>query len=146
MLRRDPTGPIIHTTDTHRSENHASRGEKSARFARSGLSTQIPAAAGAQGDESTTDPHPAGRRAALPTAARADAGQAWAGPRWAEVDAEAADDDQARVFRDLEDGFEVAYPSNNWMRTQPLPELLGGAPPRRTRSRPRTSGRAPSSP
>ena len=70
---------------------------------------------------------------ALPTAARADAGQAWAGPRWAEVDAKLPTNDQARVFRDLEDGFEVAYPSNNWMRTQPLPELLGGAPPRGTR-------------
>ena len=71
---------------------------------------------------------------ALPTAARADAaGQAWAGPRWAEVDTKLPTNDQARVFRDLEDGFEVAYPSNNWMRTQPLPELLGGAPPRGTR-------------
>ena len=48
---------------------------------------------------------------ALPTAASADAGQAWAGPRWAEVDAKLPTNDQARVFRDLEDGFEVAYPS-----------------------------------
>ena len=70
---------------------------------------------------------------ALPQSARADAGQAWAGPRWAEVDTKLPTNDQARVFRDLEDGFEVAYPSNNWMRTQPLPELLGGAPPRGTR-------------
>ena len=69
---------------------------------------------------------------ALPQSARAD-GQAWAGPRWAEVDTKLPTNDQARVFRDLEDGFEVAYPSNNWMRTQPLPELLGGAPPRGTR-------------
>ena len=68
---------------------------------------------------------------ALPQSARAD--QAWAGPRWAEVDTKLPTNDQARVFRDLEDGFEVAYPSNNWMRTQPLPELLGGAPPRGTR-------------
>ena len=48
---------------------------------------------------------------ALPTQARADPGQAWAGPRWAEVDAKLPTNDQARVFRDLEDGFEVAYPS-----------------------------------
>ena len=48
---------------------------------------------------------------ALPTAARAEVGQAWAGPRWAEVDAKLPTNDQARVFRDLEDGFEVAYPS-----------------------------------
>ena len=46
---------------------------------------------------------------ALPQSARAD--QAWAGPRWAEVDAKLPTNDQARVFRDLEDGFEVAYPS-----------------------------------
>ena len=46
---------------------------------------------------------------ALPTEARAD--QAWAGPRWAEVDTKLPTNDQARVFRDLEDGFEVAYPS-----------------------------------
>ena len=51
---------------------------------------------------------------ALPQSARADAGQAgqaWAGPRWAEVDTKLPTNDQARVFRDLEDGFEVAYPS-----------------------------------
>ena len=48
---------------------------------------------------------------ALPQAARADTGQAWAGPRWAEVDTKLPTNDQARVFRDLEDGFEVAYPS-----------------------------------
>ena len=47
---------------------------------------------------------------ALPQSARAD-GQAWAGPRWAEVDTKLPTNDQARVFRDLEDGFEVAYPS-----------------------------------
>ena len=46
---------------------------------------------------------------ALPQSARAD--QAWAGPRWAEVDTKLPTNDQARVFRDLEDGFEVAYPS-----------------------------------
>ena len=46
---------------------------------------------------------------ALPQSARAD-GQAWAGPRWAEVDAKLPTNDQARVFRDLEDGFEVACP------------------------------------
>ena len=46
---------------------------------------------------------------ALPQSARAD--QAWAGPRWAEVDTTLPTNDQARVFRDLEDGFEVAYPS-----------------------------------
>ena len=52
---------------------------------------------------------------ALPQSARADAaGQAWAGPRWAEVDAKLPTNDQGRVFRDLEDGFEVAYPSATW--------------------------------
>ena len=42
--------------------------------------------------------------------------------------------DKALVFRDVEDGFEVAYPrASAWLRTQPLPELLGGAPARGTR-------------
>jgi len=71
---------------------------------------------------------------AFPAAALAAPMPAFAdAPRWAEVDAKLPTQDAARVFRDLEDGFEVAYPSTSWMRTQPLPELLGGAPARGTR-------------
>ena len=60
---------------------------------------------------------------------------AGAAPRWAEDEAvlPTPERDPGRVFRDLEDGYEIAYPTRNWMRTQPLPELLGGAPTQGTR-------------
>ena len=86
---------------------------------------------------------PLGRRELIAEAAAAASAAALAplapagaaAPRWAEGDAVLPTEqlDPGKVFRDLEDGFEVAYPTRNWMRTQPLPELLGGAPSKGTR-------------
>ena len=89
---RDRHRTHIYPTDAHRSENHASRGEKSARFARSELSAQIPAAAGAQGDESTTDPHPAGRRARATDSGACRCGPGVGGPSLGGGRREAADE------------------------------------------------------
>ena len=66
----------------------------------------------------------------------ASAAAAAGGPRWRESPGvlPTAMQDPGNYFLDLEDGFEIAYPvGSSWMRTQPLPELLGGAPSRGTR-------------